>query len=322
MRVLLTGGAGFIGSHIVDAYLDAGAEVTVIDDLSSGKMANLDRRATFHHLPLQAPALRQLLRDGQFDLINHQAARADVRRSVADPLEDAETNLFGLLNLLEGAVEMGVPRLVFASSGGVIYGEAETLPTPEAAPKHPTSPYGVAKLAGEHYLECYRMVHGLHYVALRYGNVYGPRQDPHGEAGVIAIFSSRLAEGRELTVFGDGTQERDFVYVEDVVRANLLAGDVPVSGEGIDDRAWNVGTGKGTSVNQLIGMLGRIARVEPRVEHAPPRTGELSHSVLDPARIERELGWRPEISLEEGLGRTYQQLSWSSGRKSASFLKV
>ncbi|MEX0843256.1 MAG: NAD-dependent epimerase/dehydratase family protein, partial [Gemmatimonadota bacterium] len=221
-RVLVTGGAGFIGSHVAEGYLARGDEVWVLDDLSSGKESNVPDGANFVRMEIQDPEVRELFEEHHFDLVNHHAAQIDVRVSVDDPQRDARTNVMGLLNLLESARRTQVGRFVYISSGGVVYGEPEQIPTPETSPKLPLSPYGVSKLTGEQYLYYYRQVHGLEYVALRYSNVFGPRQDPHGEAGVVAIFSTRLLRGEPLTVFGDGEQTRDYVFVGDVVRANLL----------------------------------------------------------------------------------------------------
>ncbi len=273
-RVLVTGGAGFIGSHVADAYLARGHTVWVVDNLSSGKRENIPADATFVEMDIRDEGIRELFREVRFDLVNHHAAQIDVRVSVADPQYDAQVNLLGLLNLLEGAREVGTGRFVFVSSGGVVYGEPETFPTPETAPKLPLSPYGVTKLTGELYLNYYREVHGLDYVAVRYGNVYGPRQDPHGEAGVVAIFSSRLLAGEPLTVFGDGEQTRDYTFVKDIVAANMLVSELSVGeGEGLDRWAFNVGTGNGVSVNLLADTLEGIAgtRPEREVRGAPAR---------------------------------------------------
>ena len=305
-RVLVTGGAGFIGSHVADAYLAVGDAVWVVDDLSSGRSENIPGGAEFVELDIRDPEIRNLFREIRFDLVNHHAAQIDVRVSVLDPGKDASINIQGLLNLAEAAIEVGTRRLVYVSSGGVVYGEPKVIPTPETAPKLPLSPYGVTKLTGEFYLNYYRMVRGLEYVALRYSNVFGPRQDPHGEAGVVAIFCNRLLSGEPLTLFGDGDQTRDYVYVRDVVSANMLASDeVMGDGEGLDARAFNVGTGVGTSVNQLADALETIAGTQPGRDHQPERPGELRHSTLDPSLLEAR-GWSPAHTLEEGLRETYQ----------------
>jgi UDP-glucose 4-epimerase len=305
-RVLVTGGAGFIGSHVADAYLAAGWDVTVLDNLSRGKRQNVPSAATFRELNAGSPEARDLAGAGRFEVIAHLAAQVDVRVSVADPIRDARDNLIALLNLLEGARQGGVRRVIFSSSGGVVYGEG-VPPHRETAPKLPVSPYGVAKLAAEYYLAAYRAIYGLESVALRYANVYGPRQDPHGEAGVVAIFGNRLRERRPITVFGDGNQTRDYVYVGDVARANLLAADIALPGPDGTIDAWgiNIGTGTETSVTGLARAMMRAAHVDVNVEHAPARAGELQQSVVGIEKAARVLGWKPEVDLAEGLARTY-----------------
>lgn len=301
-RVLVTGGAGFIGSHIAEAYLRDGWEVVVLDDLSRGHEANVPRGARLVRADVRSPEARQLAATGGFDVVNHQAAQIDVRHSVVDPLHDAAINVIGLVNVLEGAAEGGVRRVVFASSGGVLYGEAGVVPTPEAAPKQPVSPYGVAKLAGEHYLRALAGLRGFECVAMRYANVFGPRQDPKSEAGVVSIFVSRLLAGQPLTVFGDGTQTRDYVFVKDVARANVLASLCPLPAAGDHDApAFNIGTGRETSVLALAEHVGRAMGVTPRLEFAPARAGELQRSVLDAGKATSVLGWRPEHGFDEGL---------------------
>ncbi len=309
-RVLVTGGAGFIGSHVAEAHLARGDRVWVLDDLSSGREENVPRGAELVRMDIADAAVRALFRSvGGFDLVSHHAAQIDVRRSVADPAMDARTNVLGLLNVLEAARIHGAGRVLFISSGGVVYGEPEVRPTPETTPKAPHSPYGVSKLAAEYYLHYYHVVHGLEYAALRYSNVYGPRQDPHGEAGVVAIFCKRLLAGRPLTIFGDGTQTRDYVYVGDVVRANALLADAGLEpAAGIDDRAFNVGTGCETSVLGLARALMEASGRATELEHAPARAGELLHSSLDAGRL-RALGWSPATPLAEGLLRTFEHIS-------------
>jgi UDP-glucose 4-epimerase len=305
-RVLVTGGAGFIGSHVADAYLAAGCEVTVLDSLVHGRTSNIPAGAEFVELDIRDAEAARVIAEGRFDIVNHHAAQMDVRVSVDDPRFDASVNVDGLLNLLEAARRSGVGRFIYVSSGGVVYGEPEVRPTPESAPKVPESPYGVTKLAGEQYLYYYHRVHGLEYVALRYSNVFGPRQDPHGEAGVVAIFSNRLIDERAITVFGDGEQTRDYVYVGDVVAANLLLSEQPFGRAGsLDDRGFNVGTGVETSVNRLARTLMDAAGAEVPVEFAAARAGELLHSSLDTSKL-RGLGWAPRTSLAEGLGETYR----------------
>lgn len=308
-KILVTGGAGFIASHVSDAYLAAGHDVWIVDDLSSGRTSNIPAGAEFVEMDVRSPDLRNLFRDVRFDIVNHHAAQIDVRSSVSDPANDASINLLGLLNITESAMEVGTQRVVFVSSGGVVYGEPEQIPTPESAPKLPLSPYGVTKLGGEYYLNYYRKIRGLEYVALRYSNVFGPRQDPHGEAGVVAIFCTRLLNGSALTVFGDGEQTRDYVFVRDVVAANMLATTVQLpDGEGLDARAFNVGTGVGTSVLELAAVLQRIAGADQPLNHEAARPGELRHSTLDSGLIQSH-GWKPGFTLEQGLRETYEYIA-------------
>lgn len=306
-KVLVTGGAGFIGSQIADAYIARGDRVWVLDNLSTGKRHNLPAAAQFVEGGVETEVVRQLFeRVGGFDIVNHHAAQIDVRKSVADPGFDAHVNIMGLLNLLESARPYELKRFVFVSSGGVVYGEPEQRPTPETAPKLPLSPYGVSKLTAEYYLYYYHRIHGLDYVAVRYANVYGPRQDPHGEAGVVAIFGTRILQNQPLTVYGDGEQTRDYVFVEDVVRANLLLSEATLApARSLDDRAFNVGTGTETTVNQLAALLMKVATREVRCVHAPERRGELRHSALLISRL-KSLGWEPRSELREGLLQTYR----------------
>lgn len=317
----MTGGAGFIGSHVADAYLARGDSVWVVDNLSSGKRENVSTGASFVEMDIRDEGIRDLFREVRFDLVNHHAAQIDVRISVDDPQYDAQVNLLGLLNLLEGAREVGTRRFVLVSSGGVVYGEPELRPTPEIAPKLPLSPYGVSKLAGEFYLHYYNSIHGLEYVALRYGNVFGPRQDPHGEAGVVAIFCDRLLSESGLTVFGDGEQTRDYVFVRDVVGANMVVsdldlkagpGDLAREAGGLDQVAFNVGTGRGTSVNRLADILEDFSGTKPVRSHEEARPGELRHSTLDTNRL-RARGWACQWTLEEGLHETYEHIANQRG---------
>jgi UDP-glucose 4-epimerase len=308
-KVLITGGAGFIGGHIADAYIANGDRVWIIDDLSTGRAENIPDAAEFVHASINDEAVPELFdKVGGFDIVSHHAAQADVRKSVADPRFDARVNLDGFLNVVEAARRTRLRRFVFVSSGGVVYGEPEARPTPETAAKQPLSPYGVSKLAAEYYLNYYHRIHGLDYVALRYSNVYGPRQDPHGEAGVVAIFSTRLIEQKPLTIYGDGHQTRDYVFVKDVVTANMILGDVelPASGE-LDHRAFNVGTGIETSVVQLAESLARAAGRSPEIVHADARPGELMHSSLDATKL-RATGWKPAQTLDDGLRATYEYI--------------
>ena len=300
MRVLVSGGAGFIGSHTVDALAARGGhDIAVIDDLSAGKRQQVNPRARFYQADLRdAPAVRGVIERERPEVLVHLAAQMDVRRSVADPVFDAQVNLLGLLNLMEAGRERGLRRVVVSSTGGAIYGEQERFPCDEEHPQRPVSPYGIAKLATEKYLFFYQAQYGIDYVALRYANVYGPRQDPHGEAGVVAIFCGRILEGSPVTIYGDGGQTRDYVFVGDVVRANVAALGSSVSG------AFNIGTGVETSVNQLYEELARIAGTSRAAEFGPARAGEQRRSVILPERAAKELGWRPQVELADGLAQT------------------
>jgi UDP-glucose 4-epimerase len=309
-RALVTGGAGFIGSHVADHYLAADYDVTVVDDLSSGRQENIPAAAEFVHADIASHEVRQLLEGTRFDVLNHHAAQMDVRLSVENPSFDARVNILGLLNLLEGARAGGTKRVVFASSGGVVYGESDDLPHAEHARKLPVSPYGVSKLTSEYYLAAYTQLYRMQCVSLRYANVYGPRQNPHGEAGVVAIFCSRISKGQELTIFGDGGQTRDYVFVEDVARANMLATrwwiDNP---DTIDATAFNVGTAMETSVNELARTLVDVVDTDVPVAHAPERAGELRRSAVAIDRAGRDLGWRPQTVLGDGLRQTYEWIA-------------
>ena len=317
--VLITGGAGFIGSHVAERFLAEGWTAHVLDNLITGKRENIPAKATFHELDIRSKEAASLVGTLKPQALVHLAAQMDVRRSVADPVFDAETNVVGSLNLLE-AVRGTSPatRVVFASTGGAIYGDFTTPPNVETYEKDPESPYAISKLAVELYMAYYGRVHGLETVALRFGNVYGPRQDPHGEAGVVAIFCGRLLEGRALTIFGDGTQTRDYVYVADVADATFRASTRPVPAPGrLDVRAFNIGTGVGTSVTRLAELLSGAAGKQPILEHAPHRPGEQQESVLDVSKAARGLDWRPRVSLEDGLARSYELFAARSARQSS-----
>ena len=298
----MAGGAGFIGSHIVDLALAEGWHVEVLDDLSTGKRANVPAGVPLHQLDVRSREARALVASGRFDLLDVQAAQVDVRVSVRDPHRDLDINILGLTNLLEGVTAGGVRRVVWASSGGVLYGDAERIPTAEGAAKRPVSPYGVSKLAGEHILRVMGALRGFEVAALRYANVYGPRQDPHGEAGVCAIFGGRLLRGERLTVFGTGRQTRDYVFVGDVARANLRALTVPLPAPAGDPdaMAFNIGTGIETSVLELAELLGAAAGRAPALDLAPARAGELDRSALDAAKAAATLGWTPTVTLAQG----------------------
>ena len=307
MRVLVTGGAGFIGSHIADAYLAAGHTVGVVDNLSTGSAESLDPRIRLWQTDIRDAAIESILAEFRPDIVSHHAAQISVSVSARDPRGDAEINILGALNLLDAAVRHRVQRVIFASTGGAMYGEQEALPTGESVFPEPVSPYGVAKHSVERYLHAFQHMHGLRSVVLRYANVYGPRQNPHGEAGVVAIFCRGLLDGKTLTVYGDGGQTRDYVFVGDVVRANLLATTAPLDGKVPMMPIMNVGTGVETSVNDLVRLLGEAAGSPLRVEHAPPRSGEQRRSALDAALAARVLGWRPMTDVRAGLEQT---LAW------------
>lgn len=298
-KILITGGAGFIGSHVADGYLALGHEVVVVDDLSTGRRTNVPEQARFYQVDLTDGAeLARILETEKPDVVNHHAAQKSVRISVEDPAEDARINVIGSLRLLELSRRLGVKKIIFISTGGAIYGEADQIPTPEEFPARPVSPYGIAKLSVEHYLYYYGDQFGLPYVVLRYANVYGPRQDPHGEAGVVAIFIERLLAGQECTIFGDGRQTRDYVCVEDLVRANVAALREPVRG------TFNIGTGIETSVNALYRELSAVLGVDRPARYAPGRAGEQQRSAVAITRAAQEMDWQPQVSLQDGLART------------------
>ncbi|HKG44951.1 MAG TPA: NAD-dependent epimerase/dehydratase family protein [Gaiellaceae bacterium] len=296
MRAVVTGGAGFIGSHVVEALLARGDEVTVVDDLSNGKRENVPAGTRLLETDIR-DGVSRIFDEARPELCVHLAAQVDVRVSVERPDHDASVNVLGTIAVLEAAREHET-QVVFSSTGGAIYGECDE-PAGEDAERRPLAPYGVSKLAGEEYLAAYNRLYGARHVALRYGNVYGPRQDPHGEAGVVAIFLGRLAAGEPARIFGDGSQTRDYVYAGDVARATLAAA-------GHEGGVFNVGTGIETSVVELYELCRRVAGSAVEAEQAPARLGELQRSVLDVSRAERELGWRPEVPLEDGLRRTWE----------------
>ncbi len=296
--ICVTGGAGFIGSHVADAYVAAGDEVVILDDLSSGRKENVPDGAELLVLDIRSPEAAEAIIGRGVEILVHHAAQMDVRRSVEDPRFDADVNIGGLLNLLEAARRGSVRQVVFASTGGAIYGEQEAFPAGEDHPLRPLSPYGVSKLAGERYLDYYHMEHGLDVTCLRYANVYGPRQNPHGEAGVVAIFLDRILSGKTPVINGDGLQTRDYVYVGDVVEANMAVRSLP------GFRVYNVGTGIEIDVNTLYEKLREAAGGGPEAEHGPAKPGEQRRSVIDPSRIREELGVPIGTSFEEGLRHT------------------
>ncbi len=300
MKILVTGGAGFIGSHIVDAYISRDHEVVVVDDLSSGERTNLNPQAEFFQLDIQDERLEEIFAKFKFDVVNHHAAQMDVRKSVTDPEFDARVNVLGTLNLLENCVKHGVKKFIFASTGGAVYGEQEYFPADEAHPTWPISPYGITKLTCEKYLFYYKEVRNLANVIFRYSNVYGPRQNPHGEAGVVAIFSQKFLNGEQPVINGDGKQTRDYVYIGDLVRANVMALDFERSD------VFNIGTGVETDVNALFRLLRKHTGSEAEEAHGPAKPGEQLRSYLTCSKAEKILTWRPEVDLNRGLKLTVE----------------
>jgi UDP-glucose 4-epimerase len=309
MRTLVTGGAGFIGSNVVDVVLEQGDEVMIVDNLTTGRRENIEGALAKGARLVEADmrdgdAMRDLCADWQPEVVFHLGAQIDVRRSVADPAFDAGINILGTINMLAAAHAAGARRFVNSSTGGAIYGEGRVVPAPESHPQAPEAGYGQSKLAAEGYCELFRRLHGFSTVSLRYGNVYGPRQDPLGEAGVIAIFCGKLLDGGQPLVYGDGLQTRDYVYVGDVVGANLAAASSDAGG------AFNVGLGVESTVLDIVEILGRLGnRPDFEAEHAPERKGEIRRIAIDAGRARDELGWEPQVQLEEGLGRTLQSLA-------------
>jgi UDP-glucose 4-epimerase len=301
VKILVTGGAGFIGSHVVDAYLANGHQVVVVDDLSTGRLSNLNPAAKFYQADIRSPEIAEIFENERPDAINHHAAQMDVRRSVAEPLFDADVNVLGSINLLEQARKNNLHRFIYISTGGAVYGEPEYLPCDEDHPVNPICPYGASKHTVEHYLYMYREMYGLEYVVLRYPNVYGPRQDPNGEAGVVAIFAGQMLAGEQVVINGDGDQERDFVYVEDCARANLLA----LMTENTNT-VYNLGFGRGTTVNEIFSTMKPITGYQLPAVHGPAKLGETRRIFLDASRAGRALGWKPTVDLEAGLQRTVE----------------
>ncbi len=304
-KILVTGGAGFIGSNIVDRLVELGHKVVIVDDLSTGHLRNLNRAATFYHTSITSPGVEEVLQREEPEIVIHHAAQVNVRESVKDPAKDAETNILGSVRLIENARLQGVEKFIYASSGGAVYGDPQYLPCDEEHPVRPISPYGLSKHVTEQYLELYRRLYQMDYTILRYGNVYGPRQDPKGEAGVVAIFIQAMLEGKQPSIFGTGEQERDFVYVGDVVEANVLALE---KGSG---RVYNIGTGVGTSVNRIFDLLKGILKFPWRPVYHPAKPGEVFKIHLDISRAKNELGWQPKTSLEEGLEMTVEHMKKS-----------
>lgn len=298
MKILVSGGAGFIGSHIVDALISKKHRVAVVDNLSTGLINNVNPKAKFYRLDIANRKIKEIFSQIKPEIVIHKAAQMNVRKSVADPLFDAKTNILGTINILENCKKYKVKKVVYASSGGVVYGDTQVIPTPESYPLKPTCPLGITKLVGEYYLSFYHQVWGVPFVALRYSNVYGPRQNPFGEGGVVAIFIQKLISGEKPTINGDGEQTRDFVYVDDVVTANVLAMEKDVVG------IFNIGTGKETSVNEIWRLVKEITKSSLAPLHGPPKAGEQRRSALDFRKAERILSWKPKIKLKEGILKT------------------
>lgn len=298
MKVLVTGGAGFIGSHLVDRLIQEGHEVIVVDNLATGKRRNINKAAQFYKVDIQSWRLERVFRNERPNIVMHLAAQMNVRKSVEDPVFDAQVNILGTLNVLQQAVKHGVRKVVFSSSGGAIYGEQEVYPAPESHVTNPLSPYGLSKLCGEQYLSYFQRVSGLQVVSLRYANVYGPRQDPEGEAGVVAIFIQKMLNNEQAVINGNGRQTRDFVFVDDVVEANLAMMGQETLG------TYNVGTGVETSINDLFRILVQHTGSTCKEVHGPSKRGEQLRSVVDNTKLRHELSWEPKTNLSEGLKKT------------------
>jgi UDP-glucose 4-epimerase len=305
-KILVTGGAGFIGSHVVDLFVSHDYEVVIVDDLSTGRESNLNPAAKFYQMDIRDPKLREVFEAERPDYISHHAAQMDVRRSVAQPLFDADVNILGSINVIECAKEFNVKHFVYISTGGAVYGEPERLPCDEMHPINPICQYGASKHTVEHYLYMYHVNYGLQYTVLRYPNVFGPRQDPHGEAGVVAIFTGKMLQNEPATIYGDGEQTRDFVFVRDCARANLLAVTVDHA-SGI----YNIGWGRPTSINEIFTSLAKITNYALPVAYGPAKVGETRHIYLDASKANKELGWSPTLSLEEGLRETVEYFKTS-----------
>lgn len=300
MKILVTGGAGFIGSHVADAFIEQGHEVIIVDNLSMGRMENVNIHARFVKMNIQDPEIMNLFEKEKFDAVNHHAAQMDVRLSVADPIYDANNNILGTINLLQAAVKNSVKKFIFISSGGAIYGEQDYFPADEEHPTRPLSPYGITKLTGEKYVYFYHHVYNLKFVILRYANIYGPRQNPKGEAGVVAIFSNRMLAGEQPIINGNGIQTRDYIFVADIVNANLKALEYN------DNDYFNIGTGIETNVNELFHRLNHLTNANAKEVHASAQPGEQLRSVLNIKKAKELLNWSPKVSLNEGLAKTVE----------------
>lgn len=304
-KILVTGGAGFIGSHIVDKYVSLGHEVVIVDDLTTGKKENINSKARFYRVDLRNKRkIASVLNREKPEIINHQAAQKSVSHSVSDPTHDAEINIIGFLNLMEAAKQNGIKKIIFSSTGGAIYGDAKEIPTPETYPPEPVSPYAITKFTTEQYLRFYYQTAGITPVVLRYANVYGPRQDPYGEAGVVAIFSKLISQDKPLTVFGDGKQTRDYVFVEDVAAASVKA--LQHWPKNFDDVIINIGTGIETPLNGIVTMLENVSGKKADVKHEPARGGDLLRSAISITKAKKVLNWEPETKLSEGIEKTYR----------------
>ncbi len=300
-KILVTGGAGFIGSHVADLFLENGFEVVILDDLSTGRASNLNPAAKFYQMDIRNPKVRDIFAAERPDFVSHHAAQMDVRRSVAQPLFDADVNILGSINLIECAKEFGVKRFIYISTGGAVYGEPEYVPCDEAHPINPICQYGASKHTVEHYLFMYHVNYGLKYTVLRYPNVFGPRQDPHGEAGVVAIFTGKMMAGEPVVIYGDGEQTRDFVYVSDCARANYLAATVEHQ-PGI----YNIGWGVPTSVNQIFAALAKATGYALPAGYGPAKVGETRHIYLEASKARKDLGWSATVNLDEGMRKTVE----------------
>lgn len=300
MKILVTGGAGFIASHIADAFIAEGNEVFILDNLATGFEKNINPKANFINSDICDKNLIKLFEKEKFDLVNHHAAQMDVRRSVADPEFDANTNILGTINLLQCAIKTGVKKFMFASTGGAVYGEQRYFPADEEHITFPLSPYGISKLAVEKYIYFYSVQYKLNYTILRYANIYGPRQNPFGEAGVVAIFASKLLKGEQPTINGEGSQTRDYVFVKDVVKANLIAS------KDKENNIYNIGTGKETDVNEIFRLLNKIIGKGQIEKHGPAAPGEQMRSVITSDKLFKKFNWRPSATIAEGLQETVE----------------
>lgn len=300
MNILITGGAGFIGSNVADAFINDGHNVIILDNFSSGKDENVNSKAKVYRMDIQDAAVENIFRDEKIEVMCHLAAQMDVRKSVADPKFDASVNVLGFLNLMEQGRKYGLKKVIFSSTGGAIYGEQDFFPADENHPMRPLSPYGITKLTTEKYLFFYKEIYGIDHVILRYANIYGPRQNPHGDAGVVAIFTLKMLKGEQPIINGDGKQTRDYVFVGDVVKANVLA--LKYTGSNI----FNIGTGIETDVNQLFNHIKKLTGSSAEEKHIPAKAGEQMRSVISSKKINEMLGWKPTVTVEEGLKRTVE----------------